>query len=248
MDLNHRPSVLIVLPVYNEERTLRKSVFTLTHFLRRHGKYKWKIIIADNNSIDGTGDIGRVMAEQNPIIEYLHVPQKGKGIAIRAAWEQADCDIVNYMDIDLSTSLKALIQSIDRLKEGSDLVVANRLDKESVVKRSLTRDIVSRFYNMIIRTALRTSFHDAHCGFNTVRREVAQEVLPYIEDNGFFFAAEFLFYCEKLGFKITEIPAIWTEDLNTKANILKDAYHDLCGIYRLRFHNKLYVKREERVS
>ncbi len=240
----NRPSVLVVIPVYNEEKALSRSISTLTTFLQNHNKFDWKILIADNNSQDATGEMGKMLASQNHFIDYLYIPRKGRGIALRSAWEQTTCDFVSYMDVDLSTSLDALIRAVELLSKGADIVVGNRLDKNSYVKRCLKREFVSRSYNIIIKMALGTHFHDAHCGFKTGRREVVQKILPYIEDNEWFFDTEFLFYGEKLGYKIVEIPVTWVEDLDTKAKILKDANDDLRGLYRLRFHNKLNSRRE----
>jgi glycosyltransferase involved in cell wall biosynthesis len=236
---SNRPSALVVLPVYNEEKVLRNSVLTLMAFLKDYDNYKWKIVIADNNSQDSTGEIGREMESENPIVQYLYIPRKGRGIALRTAWEQTDCDFVSYMDIDLSTSLDALIHAIDLLNEGADIVVGNRLAKDSNTERCLKREFISRSYNTVIKLALGTHFKDAHCGFKTGRREVIQKILPYIEDNEWFFDTELLFYSEKLGHKIVEIPVIWIEDPDTKAKIFKDAHDDLCGLYRLRFRNNL---------
>jgi glycosyltransferase involved in cell wall biosynthesis len=236
---DNRPSVLIVLPVYNEEKALRRSIQTITSFLRDYDRYKWKITIADNNSQDTTGTIGREIESENPLVQYLHIPRKGRGIALRMAWEQADCDFVSYMDIDLSTSLDALIRAVDLLNEGADIVVGNRLAKNSNTKRSLKREFISRSYNVVIRLALGTHFTDAHCGFKTGRCEVVQKLLPYIDDNEWFFDTELLFYSEKLGHRIVEIPVTWIEDTDTKAKIFKDASDDLCGLYRLKFHNNL---------
>jgi len=238
-------SVLIVLPVYNEEKALRKSVNNLTTFLQNYGNYSWKIVIADNNSKDSTGEIGRKLESENPLVNYLHIPRKGRGIALRTAWEQTDCDFVSYMDIDLSTGLDALICAVDLLNGGADIVVGNRLAKNSNTTRCLKREFISRSYNVVIKTALGTHFQDAHCGFKTGRREVVQKLLPYIEDNEWFFDTEILFYAEKLGYNIEEIPVTWIEDPDTKAKILKDAYDDLRGLYRLRFHNKLNMGRKK---
>jgi glycosyltransferase involved in cell wall biosynthesis len=187
-----RPSVLVVLPVYNEEKALRRSVKTLTAFLSDYGKYKWKIVIADNNSQDDTGIVARMLESENEVVQYLHIPQKGRGIALRTAWEQTDCDFVSYMDIDLSTSLDALIRAVDLLEEGNDLVVGNRLAENSNIKRSVKREFISRSYNIIIKLSLGTHFNDAHCGFKTGRREVVQKILPYIADNEWFFDTEFI--------------------------------------------------------
>ena len=236
---NSRPAALVVLPVYNEEKALKQSVQILTDFLHSHDRYDWKIVIADNNSRDSTGEIGRVLESENPLVQYIHIPRKGRGIALRTAWAQTDCDFVSYMDIDLSTGLNALIQSIDLLSHGADIVVGNRLDEDSNTTRCLKREFISRSYNMVIKLALGTRFKDAHCGFKTGRRDVVQKILPYIEDNEWFFDTEFLFYGEKLGYKIVEIPVTWIEDPDTKAKIFKDAYDDLRGLYRLRFYNNL---------
>jgi hypothetical protein len=70
--------------------------------------------------------------------------------------------------------------------------------------------------------------------------------LPYIADNEWFFDTEILFYAEKLGYRIKQIPVVWKEDLDTKAKIFKDAYDDLRGLYRLRFHNKLNILGENK--
>ena len=234
-----RPSALVVLPVYNEEKALRHGVETLTSFLNDYDSYKWEIVIADNNSKDGTGDIGREIESGNPRVKYLYIPRKGRGIALRTAWEQTDCDFVSYMDIDLSTGLDALIRAMDLLNQGAHIAVGNRLAKNSRTTRCLKREFVSRSYNMVIKLSLGIRFHDAHCGFKTGRREVVQKILPYVEDNEWFFDTEFLFYCEKLGYRIREIPVTWIEDPDTKAKIFKDAYDDLRGLYRLRFHNNL---------
>ncbi|GAB4534999.1 MAG: hypothetical protein Fur0020_02090 [Thermodesulfovibrionia bacterium] len=234
-----KPSMLVVIPVYNEEKALERSIHTLTSFLDKYRDFRWRIVIADNNSNDKTGSIGRGLASQIQEVEYLFIPRKGRGIALRTAWSEADTDFVSYMDVDLSTQLDALIRAVEGLRDGADVVVGNRLDKRSVIKRSFKREFVSRSYNVIIKMMLGTHFHDAHCGFKTGRREVVQEILPYIEDNEWFFDTEFLFYAEKLGYKIVEIPVTWIEDPDTKAKIFKDAYDDLRGLYRLRYRNRL---------
>ncbi len=237
-----KKSVLVVIPVYNEERVLLESMMTLTTFLDYHDNYNWQVVIADNASKDGTGDIGRIVSKRYPNISYLYIPRKGRGIALRTAWTNTDCDFVSYMDVDLSTSMKGLVRAVEMLDAGAQIVVGNRLHAESGIKRCFKREFVSRSYNVVIRHTLGTHFHDAHCGFKTARRDVAQALLPYIEDNEWFFDTEFLFYAERLGYRIDEIPVIWIEDLNTKAKIFKDAKDDLQGLWRLKFHNKLGQK------
>jgi glycosyltransferase involved in cell wall biosynthesis len=238
-----RQSVLVVLPVYNEETSLETGVQTLTSFLQNHDRYEWRIVIADNNSLDKTGDIGRELASRHPHISYLYIPRKGRGIALRTAWSESDCDYVSYMDIDLSTGLDALVRAVDFLSKDEDVVVGNRLDRRSEIERCFKREFISRSYNVVIKLMLGIHFRDAHCGFKTGRREVIQKLLSYVVDNEWFFDTEILFYAERLGYRIKEIPVTWKEDPNTKAKIFIDAYDDLRGLYRLRYHNKLQKDR-----
>lgn len=242
----NRPSVLVVLPVFNEEKVLRESVYTIISFLAFHKECEWHVMIADNDSKDGTADIGNILAQELSNVEYLYIPRKGRGAALRAAWSQTTCDYVSYMDIDLATSLKALVTAVQYLQQGYDVAVGNRLDKKSSTMRSFKRDLISRCYNTINRAMVNTQFHDAQCGFKTARSDVAKKILPYTEDNGWFFDTEFLFYAERLGYKVIELPVIWVEGRYTKVDIFRTACDDLRGLWRLRYHNKLKVEGQEK--
>ena len=154
--VKERASALVVLPVYNEEKGLRRGVETLTSFLKNYDRYEWRVVIADNNSNDRTEEIGCALESENPLVQYLHISRKGRGIALRTAWEQTDCDFVSYMDIDLSTGLDALIKAMDVLREGADIAVGTRLSKESHTTRCVKREFLSRSYNIVIKMSLRT--------------------------------------------------------------------------------------------
>ena len=99
-------TVDLVIPVYNEELALGPSVQTLVTFLESNLPNPWQITIADNASTDDTRIVGESLSRQFPRVRYQHIPQKGRGRALRTAWLASDADILSYMDVDLSTDLR----------------------------------------------------------------------------------------------------------------------------------------------
>ena len=102
-----RPLVEVVLPVYNEERDLPGSVETLVGYLKSNAPWAWRILVADNASTDSTLAVAKDLAEAYPVVQVLHLNEKGRGPALRTAWLASDADVVCYMDVDLSTDLSA---------------------------------------------------------------------------------------------------------------------------------------------
>ena len=97
------------------------------------------------------------------------------------------------MDVDLSTDLDALLPLVAPLLSGhSDVAIGTRLASNARVVRGPKRELISRGYNLILRTTLRAGFSDAQCGFKAVRADVARELLPLVEDQGWFFDTELL--------------------------------------------------------
>lgn len=227
-----------VIPVYNEEHVLQGSVETLRAFLqdRPDFPYDWRIVIADNASSDRTLDIARQLADEYPDVRYIHLPQKGRGRALRAAWLASDADVVSYMDVDLSTKLDyypPLIRAI--AEEHYDVATGSRLAAGAQTARSPRRELISRSYNLIVKAMFFTRFSDAQCGFKAVNRRVIEELLPLIEDQAWFFDSELLILAEKLGYRIKDIPVAWDEDPDTRVKIVSTAWEDLRGLARLRF-------------
>ena len=228
-------SVDIVVPVYNEERQLARSVAVLRDFLAEKLSCRWQIVIADNGSVDGTLAIAKALSEQYPDVRYTHLELKGRGRALRKAWLESDADAVSYMDVDLSTKLDVFPEMIRALDEGYDIAVGSRLMKGSKVKRSLKREITSRGYNVLIKAMFCASFSDAQCGFKAVKRHVVQELVPLIKDQAWFFDTELLLLAGMRGYRIKDVPVEWVEDKDTRVRIAKTAWEDIKGLLRVRF-------------
>ena len=232
--LQRTASVDVIIPVYNEEADLAASVLRLERYLAETFPYRFRIVIADNASTDGTAEIAARLAARHPAVRAVHLDAKGRGRAVRQVWLASDADVVAYMDVDLSTDLKALLPLVAPLVSGhSDIAIGTRLARSSRVVRGPKREFISRTYNLILRTALRASFSDAQCGFKAMRRDVAQQLLPLVEDNNWFFDTELLVLAQRAGLRIHEVPVDWTDDPGTTVDIVATATEDLRGVWRL---------------
>jgi putative flippase GtrA len=224
----------IVIPVYNEETDLEPSVRRLHDYLCERFPFRGRITIVDNASTDRTWAIAHRLAVELDDVDALHLPEKGRGRALRAAWLASDAPIVAYMDVDLSTDLDALLPLVAPLLSGhSEIAIGSRLVPGSRVIRGRKRGFISRSYNVLLRSILRTRFRDAQCGFKAIRADAARRLLPSVEDDAWFFDTELLVLAERAGMRIAEIPVDWVDDPDSRVQIVSTATADLRGIARL---------------
>ena len=228
------PDVEIVVPVYNEERDLSPSVERLHSFVTHHVPFRVRITIADNASTDHTWAIAQRLQADLPGVRAVRLEQKGRGRALHQVWEASDATVVAYMDVDLSTDLKALLPLVAPLLSGhSDVAIGTRLTRSSRVVRGHKRELISRCYNLLLRTTLAARFSDAQCGFKAIRADRARELLPLVEDTGWFFDTELLVLAERSGMRIHEVPVDWVDDPVSSVDVVATAKADLAGMWRL---------------
>lgn len=231
--------ILIVLPIYNEELVLEKNTRKVLDFCRENlGGDEFKIVLADNKSDDRTGEIGKWLAEEENEVDYFFIPQKGKGIAIRNVWQKYDSDSYVFMDADLATDLSALPALVEAIKSGNDLAIGCRGHKDSKVKRSFLRGLVSFGYRLVLKIFLKLKIIDIACGFKAVSRRIRDEVVPQIKDEKWFFDHEMVILAEKQRYKIKEVPVVWEEfrdeGRHSKLNVMKDSWEYFKNILKMR--------------
>ena len=245
-------SLEVVIPVLNEEKALASSTRTLHEYLDAHlGQYAWRILIADNGSTDSTHEVAKRLTGELNSVGYLRLEQRGRGRALRQAWLQSDADVLAYMDVDLSTDLDALPKLVAAIaREGYDVAIGSRLKRGAqVIGRPLQRELISRTYSLMVRAmfargVLPLEIRDYQCGFKAISRSAAQELVPLVQDLGWFFDSELLLLASKNGYRIKEIPVSWTDDADSRVRIVSTAYGDLKGLLRLRFGGLKKASRE----
>ncbi len=224
----------VVVPVYNEQEILESSIDRLRTHLTEQFPFRWRIVIADNASTDDTSAIAARLAADDERVHHLHLEQKGRGRALRAAWSGSDADVVMYTDVDLSTGLTGLLPLVAPLVSGhSDLAIGSRLSSSSVVARGPKRELISRCYNLLLRLVFAVRFRDAQCGFKAGRADVVKLLLPAVEDQAWFFDTELLLLAEYNGLRVHEVPVDWVDDPDSRVDVRSTAMADLRGIRRM---------------
>jgi putative flippase GtrA len=228
------PVLDVVVPVFNEQGDLERSVRRLHAHLRETFPYPFRITVADNASTDETPLIAAKLAAELPEAQWLRLAEKGRGQALHAAWSRSRAPVLAYLDVDLSTDLAALLPLVAPLISGhSDIAIGTRLARGSRVVRGPRREVISRCYNALLRSTLAVGFSDAQCGFKAVRRDVAERLLPLVQDSEWFFDTELLVIAERAGLRIHEVPVDWVDDPDSRVDLLATALADLRGIARI---------------
>lgn len=235
LSAHHPEPVLdVVVPVFNEETDLEPSVRRLHAHLRETFPYPFRITVADNASTDETPRIAARLAAELPEAQWLRLAEKGRGRALHAAWSRSSAPVLAYVDVDLSTDLTALLPLVAPLISGhSDIAIGTRLARGSRVVRGPKRELISRCYNALLHSTLAVGFSDAQCGFKAVRRDVAERLLPLVQDSGWFFDTELLVIAERAGLRIHEVPVDWVDDPDSRVDLVPTALADLRGIARI---------------
>ena len=231
-------SINLLFPVLNERLRLENGIERSMEYLRKHVTIPYQLTILDNGSDDETPEIGMALDKKYPEVTYVRVGERGVGVAFRKGIALNTCDIVGYMDIDLSTDLKYLSKTIEMFQKDPELQYVNgsRFSKESDTKgRKWYRKITSMGLVILLKSIFHMKATDAVCGFTWLRKETAEELVKEsINDNGWFYTIEFLLRAERKGMKIYDMPVEWQEDYNTTVKIWKTIRNYLVRIYYLK--------------
>ena len=235
----------IIFPVLNERIRLERGVTKTVEYLTEIGFSDYEIIIVDNGSEDETPQIGQRLCEIYPRVQFERINVRGVGAAFRRGVELSRGNIVGYMDIDLSTSIKHLGEAIHIFKVKPDVEYINgsRFAEESDTQgRKWYRKITSQGLLILLKLFLQMKSTDAICGFTFLRKEKALELIEASsKDNGWFYMIELLLRAEKRGVAVLDYPVDWQDDHNTTVKIFKTICNYMVQIGRLWV--EFYVKR-----
>lgn len=228
---------LVIIPTFNERANLPRIVPAVLD-----ADPAIDVVIVDDNSPDGTGDVAEEMAIENTRVHALHRQRKkGLGTAYLKGFRWAlerDYALILEMDADLSHDPRALGSLIEAAAE-ADVVVGSRYvdGRVNVVNWPLSRLIISLFGSWYARTITRLPLRDATGGFNCFRREVLATLdLSRIESNGYSFQIELKFRAWKKGFRLVEIPIVFTERESGESKMSKKIVREaVWRVWRLRW-------------
>lgn len=224
----------ITIPVFNEAQTLPAQLEKILTYINNEG-LDFDVIVVNNNSTD---DTEQILYELSLAYEFhvINLKKKGVGIALRESWDTAgENEIIGYMDLDLSTDLENL-KNIDNILRKNDILTASRLEKSSkVFDRKISREIISRVFNIIIKIVFKSKLKDHMCGFKFMTSDqyiTLKNKYRYSDD--WFFLVEFLIIAQREGRNIFSVPVVWRDDPNSKVKVFSLSFSYLMSMLKLK--------------
>lgn len=217
--------VSVVLPAYNEARTIentvRVTVETLERFLPSDA---FEVIVAEDGCDDETPEIADELAAEDKRIRHYHSDERlGRGGALERAFEAADGDTLVYFDTDLATDMRHLEGLVERVRTGEyDVATGSRWMPDNVADRPTKRGVPSRAYNGLVRFFLQSDLRDHQCGFKAFSRDVFETLRHDVEDEHWFWDTEMLVRAQRAGFRVAEFPVDWEPKGDTKVDLVRD--------------------------
>ena len=229
------------VPVYNEDEIFPANSERIRQFLSGLGWLpEWRLVFIVNGSSLDFQKMVQAFTKQNRSQTACFIVEKaGKGRAIKTYFNFSQADILVYMDVDLAVDLADLPLLLNLvLNKEVDLSFGSRMLPGSIKSRSWFRETSSRAYIFLSRLLLRHHFSDLQCGFKAMTNLAWQKIAPLIEDDAWFFDTELIYYAQKQGLKIKEIPVNWSENRyrrrQSKVKVWRESWIFLKKIIKLR--------------
>ena len=231
----------IVIPAYNEEKRIGKTLKEYVSFFEKAGKEKkldYQILVVINNTTDRTEQVVKQHQRKYKRIKYLNLKQGGKGFAIIQGFKYSfnkNFDLIGFVDADLATSPKEYWKLVEKIK-GYDGAIADRYLPGAVIipKFSFRRLIVSRVFNLLVRSLFFINCLDTQCGAKLFKKEAVRELIKEITITQWAFDIDLLYTAKLKHFRIVSVPIIWREMSGGSLNILKASIEMFFAIVQLR--------------
>jgi dolichyl-phosphate beta-glucosyltransferase len=229
-------SLSVVIPSYNEEARLPRTLREVGDFLASRG-CDAEILVVDDGSRDRTREAATAAGASCPLVKVLgYLDNRGKGFAVRTGFLAATREAVLVSDADLSTPIGELDRMWPFYDQGYDVVIGSRRlsGARLEIPQPLYRRGMGRAFNLIVSTLAVRGFQDTQCGFKLFRRAASQEMFRGLRTRGFAFDVELLLRARRLGLRVREVPVRWINSPDSRVRVLRDSARMLREIFRMR--------------
>jgi dolichyl-phosphate beta-glucosyltransferase len=231
------PVLSVVVPAYNEEQRLPRTIEEIERYLDGKG-VRYELILVDDGSKDGTRQVMDTAAERNQKVRVEALPaNRGKGRALASGVAVARGDQVLVTDADLSTPIEELEKLEAALQCGAGVAIGSRSVKGSRVEipQPAYRVLMGKVFNLIVQVVLLPGIWDTQCGFKLFRADVAGPVFAALTTDGFGYDPEVLFLAKRRGVRIAEVPVVWRNSAPTKVMPFRSSLDMFKHVVRVRF-------------
>lgn len=227
----------VIIPAYNEERTIVRAVRETVDVFRGLQK-PFEIIVVDDGSRDRTAAVAARLRTEVPELTLLrHAANRGKGAAVRTGVERARGDAFLFLDADLATHPSEFPSFLSALRT-ADVVIGSRTMRGARIPEPQPwyRVLLGKLFNLVaVRWYLGLPYHDTQCGFKAFTQKT-KPLFRQMRSSGWAFDAELLMRARRAGFRIAELPVTWRHGRVSRVR-LRDVWQiakELRGIRRLR--------------
>ncbi|MBI4323966.1 MAG: glycosyltransferase [Chloroflexi bacterium] len=231
------PSVLLLIPAYNEEQRIEPVLREYAQYFRRHYAGKFQLVVVLNGCIDNTLGVVQRVAGEFPEVSALEFPDPiGKGGALIEGLKLAPTtDLIGYVDADGATAPPAFMDLV-RHCQGVECAIGSRWIPGAIVSQSqsVRRRLFSRAFHIFVQCLFRMNIKDTQCGAKVMRREAVERIHSSLRIADVAFDINLLYALKRHGFSVLEVPTEWTDKLGSKIKLNKGALGILLSVVRLR--------------
>lgn len=212
----------VIIPAYNEERRITDTLDEFIAYLGRQC-YTYEIIIVDNRSNDNTWNLLTDYSTRYDFIKiFRNLKNMGKGYSIKRGMEKAEGKYVLFSDADMAVKPKYIQKLLNKLTEGTDMVIGSRKIKGASIETPQTwlRSKLGPLFHAIVIRFIISDFIDSICGFKGFKANAAKAICKEQTLYGYCFDVELLLIAQKNGYSIKEIPVVWNDKTGSKLSIL----------------------------
>lgn len=230
----------LILPAYNEEKNIARVLSDYTHFFL-HPECRFHVVI--NNSTDKTNQIAWALAKEDSRILVTTIPESiGKGGAVKQGFDSSvtsSADYIGFSDSDGAVAASECAKLVQKLNHQPSLglVIGSRwMTGAAITKRqSLSRQLLSRLFNFVIRSLFHLPYHDTQCGLKLFRRDALAKIAPYLQETSFAFDVELLWLSQRFAIQTREVPIVWHNSAQSSVRPLQISWSLVTALWRIRF-------------
>jgi glycosyltransferase involved in cell wall biosynthesis len=231
------PSLLLLIPAYNEESRIEPVLRDYAQFLGAHYPGKLQIVVILNGCTDNTLGVVQKVAAEFPAVRAEEFKQPiGKGGALIEGLKlAAHGELIGYVDADGATPPRAFLDLVKKMSD-ADCVVGSRWLPDSVIHQAQTgsRRFASRAFHLIVQVLFQLNIHDTQCGAKVMKREVVEKIHPFLRIADMAFDINLLVAIKRAGFRIREVPTEWTDKAGSKVVLARSSFTMFLSVVRIR--------------
>ena len=234
----------VVIPAYNEEKTIKNSSLDDVWSYLSKQKYNWEVVVVDDASTDKTLALSTEFAKNHKGIRVLAESHRGKGGSVIAGMLKDSGDIILFADMDQATPINQIEKLLPEFNEGFDIAIGSRSGRKGA---PIIRKAMAYGFSVIRTLVLRLPFKDTQCGFKAFKKDAAKNIfnkMMVVKEKTLKggasvsagFDLEVLYIARKLGYKVAEVPVEWHHKETERINPIKDSYEGLRDLLKVRIN------------